>query len=190
MQQTPSNDLNYDPRDQLATLSEEEAITYAQNIIDQNCDEKDASFMKALLVAGEQAQIVTYEHAVLGSAAAQLVYGAAKLNGSHTDQNVAEGLFWLRRAHNNGNSKASVVLCGTYLEGKHISRNPKKALEYIIPAADKGLPAAMYILANMLLSGETMPIDEDRAITILKESARSGYAPALKMLEDNDIPLE
>ncbi|WP_395007598.1 tetratricopeptide repeat protein, partial [Undibacterium sp.] len=161
MQQTPSNDVNYDPRAQLATLSEEEAIAYAQNIFDQNCEEKDASFMKAVIVAGEQAQIVTYEHAVLGSAAAQLVYGAAKLNGSHTDQNVSEGLFWLRRAHNNGNGKASVVLCGTYLEGKHIGRNPKKALEYIMPAADQGLPSAMYILANMLINGEAMPIDEE-----------------------------
>ena len=190
MHQTSSNDEHFDPRAQLISLSEEEALLYAQNFFDQNCEEKDAAYMNAVVVAGEQAAIVTYEHALLGSAVAQLVYGTAKLHGWHTEQNVAEGLFWLRRAHNNRNGKASVVLCGTYLKGDLIGRNPTRALEYVTPAAERGLPSAQYVLANLLIQREATPVDEDRAIALLKDSARSGYALAVQMLEDNEIPLD
>ena len=189
MRPAPSNDPNFDPRAQLANLSEEEALAYAGNLLDANCEERDAAYLKAVLTAGEESVNLTYEHALGGSGVAQFIYGAAKLMGTYTDQNTAEGFFWLRRAHNNGTGRASALLAAIYLEGRLIGRDAAKALAYVTPAAEQGVSSAQYVLATVLLDGEVVPVDEDRAIALLRDSASKGYAQAADLLAANGIPL-
>ena len=185
-----SNDEYFDPKAQLLTLTEEDAVEYAKSFIDQNCDTSDAAYLSEVIAAGEKSPEITYQHAVSGSPVAQLVYGTAKLNGTHTDQSVSEGLFWLMRSFNNGNAKAAIILAGAYMEGEHVPESPKSALRFADFAADKGLPAGQYILANLLIGAEGIPEDHERAVGLLQAAAKAGYAPALQMLEDNEIPLE
>lgn len=183
------NDDNFDPKAQLLTLSEQQAVDYARNFIDQNCGERDAAYFSEVIMAGEKSPEVTCSHAVAGSPVAQLVYGVAKLHGTHTRQSTSEGLFWLVRSFNNGNAKAAVVLAGVYMEGEQITPNLRKALDYATFAADRGLPEGRFILANLLIGGGEIPEDQERAIDLLLDAAKSGYEPALRMLEDNGISL-
>ncbi|HEX5687812.1 MAG TPA: hypothetical protein VFY73_27675 [Ideonella sp.] len=184
-----SNDDHFDPRTQLASLSAEEAVEYAQGLIDQHCEEKDAKYLFEVISAGERSVEVSYMHAVGGSAVAQLAYGLAKLDGEHTDQNVSEGLFWLVRSHNNGNASAAVMLWNAYTQGTHLPRSLGKAFVYASAAADRGLPAGQYILANVLVDSASSE-DHERAIDLLRAAARNGHEPAVKMLADNGISLE
>lgn len=185
-----SNDDFFDPKAQLRTLTDQQAVEYAKSFIDQNCGSSDAAYLTQVISAGEKSPEVTYRHAVGGSPIAQLVYGTAKLTGSHIDQNVPEGLFWLIRSFNNGNAKAAVMLAGTYIQGEHVPENPGRAFRFASFAADQGLPAGQFLLANLLVGGEGIPEDHERAIGLLQAAAGTGYAPALQMLEDNGIPLE
>lgn len=185
-----SSDDHFDPKTELLSLGEEQAIAYAKKFIDQNCEQKDASFLTEVISAGEKSAEVTYQHAVDGSPIAQLVFGTAKLNGFHTEQSTSEGLFWLVRSFNNGNPKAAIVLAGTFIEGCRVTKNVQKAYKFASFAAGRDLPAGQYILANLLIGGGEILEDQERAIDLLKASAKSGYAPALQMLEDNDIPLD
>jgi TPR repeat protein len=185
-----SNDDFFDPRAQLLSLTESEAIEYARNFFDDNCAGHDAAYLSDVITAGGNSQNVTYQHAIGGSPAAQLTYGVAKLHGLHTDQSTSEGLFWLLRAFNNGNAKAAIVLAGAYTQGEHIAPDARKALKYATYAAENGLPSGQFLLANLLVGGGDIPEDQEKAIELLQEAARSGYAPARQMLQDNDLPLE
>ena len=185
-----SNDEHFDPKAQIQSLDEEQAVEYAKRFVDQNCEESDAAFFTEVITAGEKSPEVTYQHAVSGSPMAQLVYGTAKLSGSHTEQSTSEGLFWLMRSFNNGNPKAAIVLAGTYMAGEQVSQNMQKAYKFASFAADRELPAGQFLLANLLIGVGGIPEDQERAIELLQTSAKSGYVPALKMLNDNDIPLD
>ena len=185
-----SNDDYFDPKAQLERLGEEQAIEYAKTFIDRNCEKIDASYLSEVISAGEKSVDVTYQHAVNGSPIAQLVYGTAKLNGSHTKQSTSEGLFWLMRSFNNGNPKAAIVLAGTYMEGHCVTKCMEKAYRFASFAADSNLPAGQYILANLLIGGGEIPEDQERAIALLQASAKSGYTPAIQLLKDNDIALD
>lgn len=185
-----SNDDHFDPRAHLQTLTVEQALEYVHNFVDQHCGERDAVYITEIVTAGEKSVDVTYQHALRGSPVAQLVYGAAKLNGTHTEQSVTEGLFWLMRSFNGGNAKAGLMLAVTFMEGDYVPANPAKAYTFASAAAEQGLPAGQYILANLLIGGDGIPEDQERAIALLRAAASAGHAPALKMLQDNDISLE
>jgi TPR repeat protein len=185
-----SNDDSFDPRAQLLTLSEEQAVEYAKRFVDQNCEGEDAAFLSEVITAGDRSPEVTYRHALSGSPIAQLAYGVAKLEGVHVEKSISEGLFWLRRSYNNGNAKAAIVLAGVYMQGAILRPDLKRALTYATFASDRELPAGQYILANLLIGGGEIPEDQERAIGLLQAAAKNGYAPATKMLQDSEIPLE
>jgi TPR repeat protein len=184
-----TNDRFFDPRDQLRTLSEEEAVQYSFSFIDENCAEKDAAYLKQVIVAGSNSMEVTYQHALSGSPAAQFVYGTARLDGAHVEQCVSEGLFWLVRATNGGNMKAALVLAGVFLEGALTKRCSARAMQYATVAADGGLPEGKHFLANLLIGVDELPQDHERAIDLLQTASQHGYGPAMAMLEENNIPL-
>ncbi len=185
-----ANDQFYNLREQLRSLSEEDAITLASGYIEANAGELDAAYLKLMLTAeGAQLQAHTQDHAFLGSPAAQTVLGTNKLFGTHTEQSTSEGLFWLRRAHNSGNGKASIVLGGAYLDGKHLKRDATKALEYIAVAAEAGEPAAQYIYAIQLIDGDGVAEDQEEGVLWLRRAAAKGYQRAIDVLNENDIPL-
>jgi hypothetical protein len=69
------NDDHYDPKAQLLTLTEEQAIEYAKRFFDQNCEASDAAYLKEVMTAGPDSVEVTYQHAIRGSSVARLVYG-------------------------------------------------------------------------------------------------------------------
>lgn len=185
-----SNDDHFDPKTQLLTLTEEQAIEYAKTFFDDNCGERDAAFFNEVITAGERSPDVIYQHAMGGSPLAQCTYGVAKLEGVHVEQEVSEGLFWLLRSYNNGNAKAAIVLAGAYMQGEHVALNLKKAFLYASFAAEQGLPDGKFVLANLLIGVGDIPEDQERAVDLLQASARSGYKHAIDMLENNGIPLE
>jgi len=163
-----SNDEHFDPKAQLLALTEEQAVEYAKNFVDQNCEASDAAYLSEIITAGEKSPEVTYQHAIDGSSVAQLVYGTTMLTGAHTTQSISEGLFWLLRSFNSGNIKAAIVLAGTYMQGEYVATNLKRAFKYASFAADRGSPAGQFILANLLVGGGEIAEDQDKAIALLQ----------------------
>lgn len=185
-----ANDAFFSIREQLRSLDEEEALALASNLIDQQCSELDAEYWKLAIVAsGDACQELMRKYAVLGSPGAQLVFGIALLHGHFMEKDATQGLFWLRRAHNNGNPKASIMLCGAYLEGTSVRRDAQKAVSYIVGAAEAGDPAAQYVYANLLIDGDGIAQDEEQGIFWLRRSAERGYGKAADLLRENGIPL-
>lgn len=178
-----SNDEYFDPKAQLLTLSEEQAIEYAKQFFDQNCECRDAAYLSEIITAGEKSTELTYSYAIEGSPVAQLAYGYARLNGLHVQQSISEGLFWLLRSYNNGNAKAALLLASVYLEGKYIAASSEKALLYASYAAEQGLAEGQYFLANLLIGISGIPEDHERAVILLRMAAKAGYEPALQMQE-------
>lgn len=186
-----ANDAYFPLREKLRTLSEAEALALASDYVDQNCSALDAAFLKLIVAAsGAEPMNLSFKYAALGSPVAQTMVGCAKMQGMSTEKNVPEALFWLRRAHNGGNTKASVVLCGAYLDGVALRRDPEKAVCYVAGAATRGDPVAQYMYANLLIAGDGIGADEDTGISWLRSSARGGYARAVEMLVENNISLE
>lgn len=183
-----ANDEFFNTRKLLESLDEEQAIAIAFELFDKNCSVLDAEYWKNVMTAGTESLEVTRHYAGLGSPAAQLVLGTALLHGHFTEKEPAQGLFWLRRAHNNGNTKASIVLGGTYLDGT-LPRDTKKAAEYIAGAAEAGDPAAQYTYALLLIDGDGVAQDEDQAVLWLRHAADRGYEKAIEVLQENGIPL-
>lgn len=184
-----ANDDFFNTRKLLESLDEEQAVALAFQLVDQNCSELDADYWKKVITAGTESQEVTRHYAALGSPAAQLVLGTALLQGHFTNKEPAQGLFWLRRAHNNGNTKASILLGGAYLDGSTLPRDAAKAAEYIRGAAEAGDPAGQYTYALLLIDGDGVAQDEDEAILWLRQAAGRGYEKAIEILQDNGIPL-
>lgn len=183
-----ANDGHFDPRQQLRTLSEDQLLDYVASFVDQNCAELDAAYLKEVIQAGPASLEVTHLHAVRGSPVAQLAKGMALISGEHVDRNIAEGLFWLLRASNNGNPQAAVILADTYAQGRHVPRSMGKALHFASLAAERELPAGQFYLANLLVGGDGIPEDQPRAIALLRAAAAKGLPAALRMLDDNGIP--
>lgn len=187
---TSSNDNFYDVRKQIRSLSEDEVVDFAGKFLDKTCDISDAEYLKQALVARGNELELAETYAVAGSPAAQLVLGINKLHGHHVEKNVSEGLFWIIRAHNAGSTKASVVLAGLYYEGKVVRKDLNRAAEVIAPAAERRDEVAQYMLGSLYISGEGVAQDDELAIQWLRESAKRGYARAIELLKDNDIPLD
>lgn len=185
-----ANDEFFSIREQLRSLDDEQAVSLACHYIDQHCGEVDAEYLKLVMVAtGTDSMQLTRDYAVRGSPAAQAVLGAALMDGTVIDPDISQGLFWLRRAHNNGNRKASVMLCGVYLDGTKVKRDARKAVQYVTEAAEAGEPAAQYIYANLLIEGDGVDQDEEQAVFWLRRAAERGYERAIQLLRENDIPL-
>jgi TPR repeat protein len=184
-----ANDDYFSIRKQLRSLDEEQAVALAFQLVDENCSELDARYWKEVIVAtGTAPQELTRHYAALGSPAAQLVLGTAQIRGEHTEKDVPQGLFWLRRAHNNGNLKASVMLGSAYLDDT-LPRDAQKAAEYISGAAEAGDPVAQYVYAILLIDGDGVAQDEEQAIAWLRRAAERDYEKAIELLQANDIPL-
>lgn len=185
-----SNDAHYQAREQLASLSVEEALAYATRLFDHHCNEADAAYLREVISAGEQSADVTYRHATEGSPIAQLAYGCTQLQVAPAGGNASEGLFWLRRSFNNGNAKAGLLLANAFLEGRIVGYNPARAFQFASVAADQGLPEGQYFLANLLIGVKGIQADHARAVDLLQAAASSGYAPAAQLLAQNGIPAQ
>ena len=184
------NDAFFNIREQLKGMDEADAIALASGYIDQNCSELDAEYLKhAIAASGGDLQELARTYAAMGSPAAQTVLGTALLHGRFIDKDVSQGLFWLRRAHNNGNLKASIMLGGAYLDGQTLKPDVKKSLAYIVPAAESGDTTAQYIFANLLIEGDGIEQDEEQGIFWLRRAAERGNDKARQMLLDNDLSL-
>jgi TPR repeat protein len=184
-----ANDGFFRLRDQLASMGEEDALRFANAFVVANCGPLDAAYLQAVIGAGADAPEVTRDHAVGGSPIAQGVYGTALLHGQHIDQDRSSGLFWLRRAHNGGHTKASIILAGAYWSGENVRRDPVVAAEYAAHAAERGDPVGQYLLGVMLIEGDGITADEDAGIGWLRRAAAAGNERAEALLRDNDLPL-
>ena len=183
-----ANDEFFSIRKQLRSLDEEQIVSLVGELVDRNCSELDAQYWKRVIGAGAESQEVTRQYAAQGSPAAQAVLGTALLHGQFTEKGVAQGLFWLRRAHNNGNTKASIVLGSAYFDGS-LQRDARKGAEYIAGAARAGDQAAQHMYALLLIDGDGVAQDENEAIAWLRRAAERDHEKAIELLQANDIPL-
>lgn len=184
---TSANDPYFHLKDRLVGLSDDEILALASEFIDQQAPAADQEFLRVVL--HEPAVSVAEHFARQGSPTAQLVFGVALLAGEQVARDLPQALFWLRRAHVNGQLRATFVLAGQYLEAGALPYNPQKAAKYLELAAMGGLPAAQYVLAQLLIDGEGIEPDDDKAVFFLREAAKRGHKKALEILQNNGIPL-
>jgi TPR repeat protein len=187
---TGSNDNYYDVKEQIRSLPEDQIIQFAEKFLDQTCSTSDAEYLKKAISARGNEVELAESYAMAGSPAAQLVLGINRLHGEHVEKNVSEGLFWIVRSHNAGNTKASLYLAGLYYEGKIVRKDAARAARIVAPAAEKGDQVAQYILGSWYIEGEGVEQSDELAIHWLRESAKQGYSRAIELLNENDIPLD
>ena len=180
-------------RDFMASLSEgqmsdDEMISEFSKYVKNNCGELDAEFSQAILTSEPQARMSLVEdYAYKGAPAAQLSMGALKLAGKSIQQNIPEGIFWLKRAYLCKNPNAGLMLFVVYSTAIGVSKDLVKAREYLTYSADLGLPKAQYYLAIMLLEGQGGAMNEEQAIDLMSASASKGHTDARAFLQANGL---
>ncbi len=76
-------------------------------------------------------------------------FGMANLLGLGAKQNVQQGIEWLTRSANTGNSNALVALGVTYMSGQGVTKDETKAKDYFEQAATKFNGTAYLMLAKL-----------------------------------------
>lgn len=189
------NDAYYTLKEQLSTMTENEALEFASQFLDKNTDALNAEYLKQAIHAKENAKEVALEHALNGSHLAQLTYATALLTSDTNGQNNTQAIFWLKRAHNNGNTKASTILASLYLGESGFAQNalpynPQKAVEYIHHASMAGDDTAQLVYAQLYMQGKGVAADDDAATYWLQHSASRGNKKAIAFLEQAGITIK
>lgn len=105
--------------------------------------------------------------------------GYLLINGSEgVEQNVEEGLDWLRRAADAGDVKASSNLGWLYLQGEVVDRDVDRGVEMITKAAEAGLPVAESILGDLYRDGLGVRQDSLAADSLYREAFERGLTDA------------
>lgn len=172
-------------------LDDDELIQKSHQFFSEHCSEIEATFINSLLTAkaaedGKAPQVIE-EYAYKGSPTAQLSIGVLKLQGQGVEQNMAEGIFWLKRAYIGKNPKSGLILANIYANGIGVQENMMKCREYMKGSADLGVAKAQYFYAGMLLEGEGGPVDEASAIDYMVLAAENGYEEAIEFLTVNGL---
>ena len=105
---------------------------------------------------------------------AQYALGKLLLSGDLEVNNVDEGLQWLRRAAQGGNTYAAYRLGKEYLTGEHIPKSTETAVCCFRSSAEQGNPFAQYMLGKLYLEGKAVPRDQEQAVQWFRRSAAQG----------------
>ena len=122
--------------------------------------------------------------------------GECYFDGEGTAQNIHEGLKWIRKAANLGNTKAMLYLASGYYLGKFdLEENHALSFSWCKKAAENGDPIGMYQVANMYLNGDGVREDFELGMKWLIKAADAGDVDAMTELaaileESNDIDLK
>lgn len=106
--------------------------------------------------------------------------GCAYLLGEGVKQDGNQGIYWLRKAEENGYSKATMTLAMAYLCGAGIPKNEIEGVKWLKKSAETGNANAQYELGNAYMNGVgNLPKDNSQALKWFKKAASQGYTSAL-----------
>ncbi len=99
-------------------------------------------------------------------------------------QNVEEGLKWLQKAAENGDSGAQAELGTLYREGWFVTKDLTEALKWFRLAASQGNPGAENAIGKMYREGVSLPKDSIQAAEWFLKSGRKGFRDAQLNIAD------
>ncbi|MBO7708111.1 MAG: sel1 repeat family protein, partial [Thermoguttaceae bacterium] len=106
-----------------------------------------------------------------------------RLNANHkTPQDLAEAVFWFRKAADQGNLDAQYRLARCYSNGMGVGADPAKAAECYRIAAEKGHAVSQNALGDCYSQGIGVPFDQDEAIRWYRLAAAKGNPDAARSL--------
>lgn len=115
-----------------------------------------------------------------GHLEASLVLGWRKLLGKGLQQNVREGMEFVRRAAEAGDPRGQVLLGRVFLYGQGVSPDDGEARNWIERAAQQGYGPGFFHQALLHLEGRGYPKDREKALEFMKQAVDAG---------DNDAAL-
>ena len=105
---------------------------------------------------------------------AQYALGKLLLSEDTEVHDLDEGLQWLRRAAQKGNTYAAYRLGKEYLTGEHTPKSTETAVGCFRSSAEQGNPFAQYMLGKLCLDGKVVPRDQEQAVQWFRRSAAQG----------------
>ncbi len=133
--------------------------------------------------AGQSEPEMIKQEAQEGMPSAELLYGLSLLEGRYGLQvDVPQGILWLRRAAEQGNSFAALTLGNRYAQGNGVDKDPAQAVTWWRKAAQADNGEAQYHLGKAYLEGNGVSQDDVKAVHWLKQSANQGNAEAQYLL--------
>ena len=108
------------------------------------------------------------------------------LESDSANQNIDEGLRWLKQAAEQGDLKASSNMGWLYLDGKYIPQNYTEGAKWIGIAAEGGLPVAQSILGDLYKEGLGVDKNIAAADSLYRAAFEKGLSDAgYKLFELN-----
>ncbi len=98
--------------------------------------------------------------------------------GKGVPQDLAQSVYWYRKAADHGDPNAQVQLGYFYDKGIGVQRDPVESAKWFARAIGGGSPTAKLDLAVLYLRGTGVPHDPELALNFLDELARKGNARA------------
>ncbi len=94
--------------------------------------------------------------------------------GKGVAKDMAQSLYWYRKAADHGDPSAQVQLGYFYYKGIGVARDPVESARWFARAIGSGSPTAKLNLAVLYLRGAGVPRDPELAMNFLDELARKG----------------
>ncbi len=169
---------------------EAEAYRWFSRAAEQGSREAHQALAEMLLRGGAipRDEAAALEHgrksAEAGLAEGMLMMG---LHLIRTDEGMAEGVEWLRKAAQGKSLRtvgtAARTLGQIYAQGAHgVAADSEKSVHWYMQAAQAGDARAQFIAALMLMRGELMEKDEERGMAYLRMAAGQDYPRAIARL--------
>jgi len=138
----------------------------------------------------EKAESLLQQAASQGSEEAYLILGRMYTRDQEK-KDFTTASFWLKKAANQGSTKAMEMLALIYLDGRVIAPDYSKAAYWLQRGSDAGDLDATYNLAHYYLEGTGVVEDRDEAIRLLKYAAKSGHQYSIdfftEQAKNNDV---
>ncbi|HUH64077.1 MAG TPA: tetratricopeptide repeat protein [Terracidiphilus sp.] len=94
--------------------------------------------------------------------------------GKGVPKDLAQSLYWYRKAADHGDPGAQIQLGYFYFKGIGVERDPAESARWFARAVGTGSPTAKLNLAVLYLRGVGVPRDPELALNFLDELARKG----------------
>ena len=108
---------------------------------------------------------MTIDEKLLNRAAEGIVTAQHQLACEHHyENNLAECIYWLDRASENGYAESQALLGYFYYKGEGVEADTGKAIAYLNLAAEKGSPFAQFVLGSCYSQGDVVEKDIGRAV--------------------------
>ncbi|MDR1385803.1 MAG: ankyrin repeat domain-containing protein, partial [Planctomycetaceae bacterium] len=95
-----------------------------------------------------------------------------------------EAVKWYRKAAEQGNAMAQLILGGYYAEGIGVDKNLEEAVKWFRKSAEHNNPDGQWFLGCCYADGKGLTKDEEEAIKWWQKAAKQGHELASKKLED------